>query len=103
MVKDIDIVRNDVYSAAVNYGEKSDVLRCEILNIYGGVYVDVDFDVIKSLDDLVQVSILYVYAALYDTLLFHLLISLFLYDFIQAAQSIVLYILDLQYKVPANV
>jgi inositol phosphorylceramide mannosyltransferase catalytic subunit len=35
-----------------NYGQKSDILRHEILNTYGGLYVDTDFECLKSFDDL---------------------------------------------------
>lgn len=34
----------DLYEAAENYGEKSDILRLEILKKFGGLYVDVDYE-----------------------------------------------------------
>ena len=35
-----------------NYGAKSDVLRYEILNLYGGVYADVDFECLTEIPNL---------------------------------------------------
>ena len=42
----------DMYDAAINYGEKSDILKWEIVYRYGGVYVDIDFEALKPLDPL---------------------------------------------------
>ncbi|EJK66288.1 hypothetical protein THAOC_12802 [Thalassiosira oceanica] len=39
-----------------NYGLASDVLRLEILSIFGGVYVDIDYLCISPLDDLISPS-----------------------------------------------
>ncbi len=36
--------------AAPNYGQKSDILRYELLHRYGGTYVDVDMECVRSLD-----------------------------------------------------
>ncbi len=41
-----------LFDDAQNYGEKSDILRYELLYRYGGLYVDVDFECLKPLDDL---------------------------------------------------
>ena len=38
------------YDQAVNYGEKSDILKWEIVYRFGGVYVDTDFECLKPLD-----------------------------------------------------
>src|SRR5579863_4079266 len=38
------------YDATDNYGVKSDILRWEIIYHYGGVYVDMDFESLRSLD-----------------------------------------------------
>jgi mannosyltransferase OCH1-like enzyme len=35
---------------------KSDILRYEILNKYGGLYVDTDFECLKSFDDLLHLN-----------------------------------------------
>jgi mannosyltransferase OCH1-like enzyme len=40
----------DMYDAAINYGEKSDILKWEIVYRFGGVYVDIDFEALKPLD-----------------------------------------------------
>jgi Mannosyltransferase OCH1 and related enzymes len=38
------------YDAARNYGEKSDILKWEIVYRFGGTYVDTDFECLHSLD-----------------------------------------------------
>lgn len=51
--KDIDqlhLVNRALYDAASNYGEKSDIARCEILYRFGGLYVDTDFECFKPFD-----------------------------------------------------
>lgn len=40
------------YCAAKNYGEKSDILRYEILYRFGGLYVDTDFECLQPFDAL---------------------------------------------------
>lgn len=40
----------EFYDAAINYGEKSDILKWEIVYRFGGVYVDTDYECLKSLD-----------------------------------------------------
>jgi hypothetical protein len=47
-----DFDLRDLFDESDNYGEKSDILRCELLLKYGGVYVDADFECIKPLDEL---------------------------------------------------
>ena len=42
------------FLAAQNFGEKSDILRYHVLSKYGGIYVDVDFECLQSLDTLLQ-------------------------------------------------
>lgn len=44
----------DAFDKALSIGAKADILRYEILYQYGGVYVDIDFECIKPLDDLVM-------------------------------------------------
>lgn len=46
-VKKMTLYNQEVYEKSTNYGEKSDILRLEILKNYGGLYVDVDFECIK--------------------------------------------------------
>eukprot|EP01083_Nonionella_stella_P191813 709667_1 len=43
-------VNKSLFEMAQNYGEKSDILRLEILYECGGVYVDYDFECIQTLD-----------------------------------------------------
>ena len=38
------------YDKAINYGEKSDILKWEIVYRFGGVYVDTDFECLQPLD-----------------------------------------------------
>ncbi len=38
------------YDEAINYGEKSDILKWEIVYRFGGVYVDTDFECLQPLD-----------------------------------------------------
>lgn len=46
-VKDLRMHNQHIYNQSTNYGEKSDILRLEILSKFGGVYVDVDFECLK--------------------------------------------------------
>lgn len=46
----LEFDNKDMYDAAINYGEKSDILKWEVVYRIGGVYVDVDFEALKSLD-----------------------------------------------------
>ena len=47
---DLHFDNKKFYDAALNYGEKSDILKWEIVYRFGGVYVDVDFECFKPLD-----------------------------------------------------
>jgi mannosyltransferase OCH1-like enzyme len=38
------------YDASVNWGQKADIARYEILNRYGGLYIDVDFECLRPFD-----------------------------------------------------
>ncbi len=40
------------FDEAINYGEKSDILKYEIVYQVGGMYVDFDFECLKPFDDL---------------------------------------------------
>lgn len=47
MKKDVKllILKNQIaYSSAKNWGMKSDILRYEILQKFGGVYIDTDYE-----------------------------------------------------------
>ncbi len=49
---DVDIPRRDLFDSIGNPGQKSDFLRYHILNQFGGIYVDTDFECLKSFDTL---------------------------------------------------
>jgi mannosyltransferase OCH1-like enzyme len=46
------LLKKDLIETATNYGEKSDILRYEILFKFGGVYADTDLECLESLDQL---------------------------------------------------
>ncbi|KAG5176950.1 surface protein Sur1, partial [Tribonema minus] len=48
-VEDFGLENRAAFDAATNYGEKSDIFRYEILHRHGGIYVDVDFLCLQSL------------------------------------------------------
>ncbi len=50
--KKYTMTNRHAFNAATNYGEKSDIFRYEILYNEGGVYIDGDFEILKSFDDL---------------------------------------------------
>ncbi|HEX2978585.1 MAG TPA: glycosyltransferase [Candidatus Babeliales bacterium] len=52
LVKNINLFNQDLYDRATNFGEKSDILRCELLFQFGGLYVDTDFECLKPFDEL---------------------------------------------------
>lgn len=47
-VKLLKLYNQELYDHATNYGEKSDVLRLELLLHYGGIYADIDFECING-------------------------------------------------------
>lgn len=49
-IKQLKLVNQDLFDAADNWGEKSDIARYEILYRFGGLYVDVDFECLKPFD-----------------------------------------------------
>ncbi|MFW5847865.1 MAG: glycosyltransferase, partial [bacterium] len=46
----------ELFHNTQNLGAKSDILRYEILNKFGGIYVDLDFLFIKSFDDILHLE-----------------------------------------------
>lgn len=48
-----DFELKDLFNKSSNWGEKSDILRAEILNAFGGVYVDTDFECLQPFDELI--------------------------------------------------
>jgi mannosyltransferase OCH1-like enzyme len=55
-VAQITLINQDAYDSAANYGEKSDILRYEILDREGGIYLDGDFLVFQPLTELCYAS-----------------------------------------------
>jgi mannosyltransferase OCH1-like enzyme len=51
-LEDLPMVNRDMYEAARNYGERSDIARYEILYQFGGLYVDTDEECLKPFDPL---------------------------------------------------
>ena len=49
-IANLVLQNRDLYQAARNYGEMSDIARYEILYKYGGLYVDTDYECLKSCD-----------------------------------------------------
>ncbi len=50
-IEEFGLVNKEAYDVSTNYGQKSDIARYEILDRFGGVYLDCDFELIKSLDE----------------------------------------------------
>src|SRR5579885_317918 len=53
-IKELVLTNKKYFDEAINFGEKSNILRYEILYQFGGVYVDCDFECLKSFDPLVH-------------------------------------------------
>lgn len=51
-VKNFKLRNQKLFDLSRNYGEKSDILRYEVLYHFGGLYVDTDFECVKSFDKL---------------------------------------------------
>ena len=51
-IKDVNITNYFLFNSMTNLGQKSDYLRYHILNQFGGIYVDTDFECLKSFDSL---------------------------------------------------
>lgn len=49
---DFPLENKELFDQASNLGQKSDILRCEILKKYGGIYLDLDFYIVKPFDEL---------------------------------------------------
>lgn len=55
-VDELDLINRPVFDSMRNLGMKADLLRVEILNKFGGLYVDVDFECLKPFDDFHKLS-----------------------------------------------
>lgn len=51
-LNDVIIPRRNLFNSITHLGQKSDFLRYHILNQFGGLYVDTDFECLKSFDSL---------------------------------------------------
>jgi mannosyltransferase OCH1-like enzyme len=51
MVKHMPMINRDLFDKGRNYGEKSDILRVELIYRYGGLYVDTDYECFKPFDE----------------------------------------------------
>jgi len=51
-LNDVEIPNRDVFDTIKNVGQRSDFLRYNILNQFGGLYVDTDFECLKSFNPL---------------------------------------------------
>lgn len=51
---DFELQTGDLIKRSKNFGQQSDILRYEILNKYGGIYVDLDFVAVRSFDSLLN-------------------------------------------------
>lgn len=49
-IKGLELYNKDYFDKAINWGEKANILRYEILYQFGGVYADMDFECLKSFD-----------------------------------------------------
>ncbi len=51
-IEELHLINQKQFDEATNFGVKADILRYEILEKYGGVYVDIDYECLKNLDQL---------------------------------------------------
>lgn len=49
-IADLQFANRPFYDKSINYGERSDILKWEVVYRFGGVYVDTDFECLRSLD-----------------------------------------------------
>lgn len=55
-VEGFGLKNKELFYKANNNGQRSDIFRYEILNRYGGLYVDTDFECLKPFDDLMYLD-----------------------------------------------
>lgn len=60
LVRTLTLENQDLFDQATNWGEKSDILRYELLYRYGGVYLDIDIACVKPLDPLHELYDFYI-------------------------------------------
>jgi mannosyltransferase OCH1-like enzyme len=74
-VNDFNLKNIDTFNKITNLGVKSDIFRYEILYREGGLYVDTDFECLKSFDDLTYLDLFTGTGHLYDPEVFNGLIA----------------------------
>jgi len=56
-IRDLKDFKNiELYNQTPNYGQKSDLLRYNILNEHGGIYMDTDFILLKQFNELLDLD-----------------------------------------------
>jgi len=55
-IESLNLINKDLFNNLKNKGAQSDVLRYEIVNKYGGIYLDTDFYMIKKFDDILSLD-----------------------------------------------
>ena len=50
-IKSLNMQNRDLFDTIENLGAKSDIARLEILRLFGGIYVDTDFQCLRPLND----------------------------------------------------
>ena len=55
-IADFDFPNKHIFNSISNLGMKADLLRIEILNKFGGLYADIDFECLKSFQDMHRLS-----------------------------------------------
>jgi mannosyltransferase OCH1-like enzyme len=51
-VEQLSLTNRHLFDLSMNFGMKSDILRYEILQKFGGVYVDIDYECIANIENL---------------------------------------------------
>ncbi len=49
-VKDLTLQNQELFDSLTNHAQKTDILRLELLNQFGGIYADIDYECFKSFD-----------------------------------------------------
>jgi mannosyltransferase OCH1-like enzyme len=57
-IEGLDLPRKEIFDSMNNYGPKSDFLRYYLLDRFGGLYIDTDFECLKSFNSLSYVDFL---------------------------------------------
>jgi len=64
-IHEFPIAKEEIYLRSKSFGMRSDLIRYEALKKYGGLYVDTDFEALKSFEDFLYLD--FVIGASYDT------------------------------------